>query len=118
MARALSEKQRRILEFVNAYIEVTNRSGASIEYWAGRPYFDVEVHDANGNVVSRWSRGRMFTMELRRLVLADGQTWYYGGPVELTNDQGAPLAAGDYKVVVRLRGAFPFSVSFPLTIEP
>lgn len=102
---------------VNAYIKVTNRTGADITYMTGRPFFDVEVHDTGGRIVSRWSRGRPFTRDLVQLTLRNGETVPYGGPVELTDDNGAPLAPGTYKVVVRLSSDLTgATVSFPISV--
>jgi len=102
---------------VNAYIKVTNRTGADIAYMTGRPFFDVEVQNSGGTIVSTWSRGRLFTRDLVQLTLRNGETVTYGGPVELTDGNGAHLAPGLYKVVVRLSSDLTgCQVSFPIVV--
>ena len=70
--------------------------------------FDILVIDANGRVVSRWSRDKLFLQAFGKLELAPGEKKRLGGSVPLSYDDGQPLAPGGYTLKIEL-GSHPAS---------
>jgi hypothetical protein len=86
--------------------------------FANGQQFEIEVIDASGQVVSRWSRGRVFAQALSQVTIAPGSQRRFGGSVELTYDGGADLREGNYTVKVVLTSITPTGVSAPQSAAP
>jgi hypothetical protein len=75
---------------------IDNQTGTPIDitYPSGQS-FDVELSDASGQVLARWSDGRFFTQALRQGTLQGTLTLTQG--MALADRGGQPLRPGDYK---------------------
>ncbi len=79
--------------------------------------FDIEVINDSGTVVSFWTRGRYFSQMAWRMTLAPGQSVNYNGEVELTDDRGRNLPAGNYTIKIHTNSAQLVEATFPVTIR-
>lgn len=115
---------------LNLKLKVTNNTDRELTYTFGSGQgFEIELIDAKGKVVSRWSRGRFFTLALVQRSLAPGESMSFGGEVELTDDQGAALPEGAYTMRIyaatlssafnsdHAEGADPLGARAPLRIS-
>ena len=85
------------------FLTLQNNTAQSLTYSFGSSQrFDILVIDANGRVVSRWSRGRMFAQVMSTLTLAPGEKQRFGGRVSLSYDDGQVLAQGAYTLKIEL----------------
>ena len=88
---------------VEVFLTLQNNSAQSLTYSFGSSQrFDILVIDANGRVVSRWSRGRMFAQVVGTQSLAPGEKQRFGGSVQLSYDDGQPLTPGGYTLKIEL----------------
>ena len=88
---------------VEVFLTLQNNSAQPLTYSFGSSQrFDILVIDANGRVVSRWSRGRIFAQVVGTQSLAPGEKHRFGGSVQLSYDDGQPLAAGGYTLKIEL----------------
>lgn len=91
---------------VEVFLTLQNNGAQALTYSFGSSQrFDILVIDANGRVVSRWSRGRMFAQVVGTLSLAPGEKQRFGGSVQLSYDDGQPLAPGGYTLKIELSSA-------------
>lgn len=88
---------------VRADLEVKNGTTQSrlFTFPSGQE-FDIEVIDGNGNVVSRWSRGKAFTQAIVQRTLKPGESFNFSGVVALQTDEGAVVPAGQYRLKILL----------------
>lgn len=70
---------------LRATLEISNRSRESIPVTVNGQRFDIQLLDADRNVVATWSADKIFPMYIAQGTLAPGQTWRYTGemPVDL-----------------------------------
>ena len=88
---------------VEVFLTIQNNTAQPLTYSFGSSQrFDILVIDANGRVVSRWSRGHMFAQVMGTLTLAPGEKQRFGGPVSLSYDDGQVLAQGGYTLKIEL----------------
>ena len=88
---------------VTVSLAVTNHSNAPLNYlFIDGQRFDILVLDADGKVVSSWSRGRGFPDFVSTEVLEAGQTWKFRGRVPLTDDEGNDLPPGGYTLRIEM----------------
>ncbi len=100
-----------------ASIEVTNTTGADIPHiFNSGQSFEIVVRNGANAIVSRWSRGRYFTMAFRNDTLNQGETWTFGGSVTLTDDSGNALPSGDYTVEIYVTANPKMMASFRIKI--
>lgn len=91
------------IQEVSASITVTNSTEWDMRFqFNSGQRFDVHVVDANGNIVSSWSRDKFFTDAIYQLDLDAGESWNFGGNVELADADGNHLAPGAYTLRVEL----------------
>ena len=84
-----------------ATLTIRNATSSAIDmvFNSGQSY-DVVIRNASGNEVYRWSQGKAFTMAIRQLTLAPGDTWSFRESVDL-----GVLPDGDYSVEFVLTGS-------------
>lgn len=88
---------------VEVYLTLQNNSTQPLTYSFGSSQlFDILIIDANGRVVSRWSRGRMFAQVMSTITIPAGGRQRFGGQVQLTYDDGQLLAPGGYTLKIEL----------------
>ncbi len=70
---------------LSATLEISNRSRESIPATVNGQRFDIQLLDADRNVVATWSADKIFPLYIAQETLAPGQTWRYTGemPVDL-----------------------------------
>lgn len=75
-------------------LTVTNTSADSVELsFRSSQRYDFEILDEQGHTVWSWSKGRVFTLALGRMVLPGGASHTY------TQRVNHPLSTGRYKLV-------------------
>lgn len=93
----------RAADTVSVHLNITNNTGRDLTYlFTSGQLFEIKLLDANGKVVSSWSRGKAFTAILQRLALKDGETWNLGGEIELSADNGEALPPGNYTLIIEM----------------
>jgi hypothetical protein len=104
---------------VNVFLTLRNHTPDDLKYsFSTGQHFEIEVIDTAGRVVSRWSRGRAFTQALNDVTIPPGAERRFGGPVELTYDDGRALAQGHYTLRINLMNSNPPGVSPPQSAAP
>ncbi|MCO7222964.1 BsuPI-related putative proteinase inhibitor [Pleionea sp. CnH1-48] len=89
--------------------------------------FEIEIIDANDNVVSRWSRGKAFIQAFQSSTIKAGESATFGGNIELSDDNGQALESGNYRVRISIKGYHaavfgmsqyvPYATEMPLYIN-
>jgi hypothetical protein len=117
--------------FVQANLTIRNETDRPMTFGFGSSQtFDITVIDSEGNVRSRWSRGRPFFQGTMQLTLEVADEWRFWGGVELSDQDGTPLPPGNYMLRIELVGSllaqgsepfgpanpFPLSATSPLRI--
>ena len=92
------------LQFV---LTVTNTVGQaeSVSFNSGAR-FDLDVFDADGTLVKKWSDGKMFTMALSTVSVQPGETKVFYGTMPFADRSGAALQ-GKFRVVGYMLGGAP-----------
>lgn len=75
---------------LRATLEISNRSRESIPVTVNGQRFDIQLLDADRNVVATWSMDKLFPLYIAQETLAPGQTWRY------TGEMPVDLQPGDY----------------------
>jgi len=87
------------------WIEVRNQSESAQNLaFNSSQIMEVEVFDANGDLVKRWSDNRIFSQALMNIELAAGESRWFGERLQLKNSNGEPLVLGSYEVRVTFKG--------------
>ena len=81
---------------VHGYINNTNEP-VNHTYYSGQS-FDFMIRDGNGNEVYRWSHGRFFTLPVIFRPLQPGDALDFPMAIELRDNNGNALPAGNYTV--------------------
>jgi hypothetical protein len=70
---------------LHATLEISNRSKESIQATVNGQRFDIQLLDADRNVVATWSADKLFPLYIAQETLTPGHTWRYTGemPVDL-----------------------------------
>jgi hypothetical protein len=80
---------------VNVNLRVRNNSDAAIPFtFLTTQRFEIELVDAKGSVVSRWSEGKAFGQIVTTQSLEPHTTWQFHG--ELPIPQGGSLGTSEY----------------------
>ena len=88
---------------LSVYLVLTNNTERDLTYqFSSGQLFEIKIIDADGDVVSLWSRGKSFTAATQTLTLKQGEIWNFGGKIELTTDEGEVLPAGSYTLVIEM----------------
>lgn len=88
---------------IAAKISLENKTGADMSFvFNSGQSFEIELIDSGNKVVARWSNGRAFTFAIRQLTLKNGETWTFGGELELKTLQGAVVPEGNYTLQIRI----------------
>jgi hypothetical protein len=104
---------------VNVFLTIRNQTPDDLKYsFSTGQHFEIEVIDATGRVVSRWSRGKAFTQALNDLTIPPGAERRFGGSVELTYDDGRALPQGQYTLRICLTNSNPPGASPPQSAAP
>ena len=91
---------------VRAFMTIKNNTGNNLTYiFNSGQQFEISLINDEGVVVSRWSRGMAFTEAIETRVLNDGQTWSFGGPVELSSDDGSIVPGRNYTIRIEMTSA-------------
>ena len=85
------------------FMTVKNNTGRALRYiFNSGQLFEISLINDGGVVVSRWSRGRAFTEAIETRVLNSGQTWSFGGAIELGGDDGSVVPGGSYTIRIEM----------------
>jgi hypothetical protein len=104
---------------INVFLTIENNTPERLTYsFSTGQEFEIEIIDGGGNVVSRWSRGRAFTLAFHDVTLDPGTSHRFGGAVALAYDDGGALAQGYYTVKVYLTNINPRGVAPPSSATP
>jgi hypothetical protein len=107
---------------VAASITLVNHSDETIrlDFTSGQT-FEIYLYDDNDQLVTLWSKDRMFTQALHSIEIKPGGAERFGGELELTNLDGQSLDIGTYKLKIEIKGSYsPEASSFshiPLSAE-
>ncbi|MGH8707992.1 MAG: BsuPI-related putative proteinase inhibitor [Burkholderiales bacterium] len=95
-------------ESITFAVTIRNRSDAArtLTLPSSQTY-DCIVYSGKDREVWRWSAGRMFTQAITELSLAPGESRSFTLTWNQTDRKGAPLPAGDYRVVGLVPGRAP-----------
>ncbi len=104
---------------VDVGLTIRNSSAEEITYsFASGQHFEIEVIDAAGQVVARWSRDKAFTQALNHLTIPPGESRRFGGLIRLCYDDGSALAPGQYTFRIYLSNITPLGVAPPQGAAP
>ena len=107
---------------VEATITLINHSEETIrlDFTSGQT-FEIYLYDDNDQLVTLWSKDRMFTQALHSIEIKPGGAERFGGELELSDLDGETLDIGTYKLKVEVKGSYsPDASSFsqlPLSAE-
>lgn len=107
---------------VEATITLINHSEETIrlDFTSGQT-FEIYLYDDNDQLVTLWSKDRMFTQALHSIEIKPGSAERFGGELELSNLDGEKLDIGTYKLKIEIKGSYsPEASSFsqlPLSAE-
>lgn len=107
---------------VEATITLINHSEEAIrlDFTSGQT-FEIYLYDDNEQLVTLWSKDRMFPQALHSIEIKPGGAERFGGELELSNLDGEALDIGTYKLKVEVKGSYsPDASSFsqlPLSAE-
>ncbi len=104
---------------IEVYLAIQNNSAEDLTYsFRTGQHFEIELLDAAGQVVSRWSRDKAFTQAFNEVKIAPGSGQRFGGPVELAYDDDRPLAQGNYSLRIYLTNENPPGITPPQGSSP
>ena len=96
----------------NVAMTIENRSQETLTYNFGSAHqFDIYVINEKGEVVSKWSRDRLFIQIPTIIEIKPGENFRVGGDVELAYENGEPLQEGNYKLRIFLTNYDPLDSS-------
>ncbi|GAA0198996.1 hypothetical protein GCM10009123_02890 [Kangiella japonica] len=107
---------------VEASITLINHSDKTIrlDFRSGQT-FEIYLYDNNNQLVTVWSKDRMFTQALHSIEIKPGEAERFAGELELSTLDGEKLDVGSYKLKIEIKGSFsPQASSFsqiPLSAE-
>jgi len=88
---------------VRVFMTIKNNTGNALTYiFNSGQQFEISLINDEGVVVSRWSRGMAFTEAIETRVLNDGQTWSFGGDVQLSSDDGSIVPGRNYTIRIEM----------------
>lgn len=106
---------------VKVYMRLENSTSESITYtFPSSQVFDIYITDVFGNVISSWSRGRVFAQEFTDVTILPGSSSTFGGSVELTYKDGQYIKPGKYGLSIVLGSKYASlspSSKMPLNID-
>lgn len=94
------------------YLTLLNHSDETVtlDFRSGQT-FDIYLHDDDGQLVSKWSHGKMFTQALHSMEIKPGQVERFGDVLPLVDLEGKPLDIGSYQIKIEITGSFASSAS-------
>ncbi|WMS85871.1 BsuPI-related putative proteinase inhibitor [Pleionea litopenaei] len=102
VGRVLSNEQDK----VSAYITLTNHSSSpEVFRFNSSQTFEIEILNAYGEVVNKWSANKRFTQALQSIELAAGASKRFGGELTLVNFNGEALDVGSYTLKIMVMGS-------------
>jgi len=88
---------------VDVYMRLENNTSEPITYnFSSSQEFDIHITDSFGNIVSRWSRGRVFAQAFTDVTILPGTSRTFGGSVILTTRDGQFIKPGRYELSIAL----------------
>jgi len=104
---------------VNVYLTIQNNTTEELTYsFTTGQHFEIEVVNAAGQVVARWSRDKAFTQAFNDVTIAPGAGRRFGGSLKLAYDDERPLAQGQYTLRIYLTNENPPGVTPPQSAAP
>ncbi len=88
-----------------AFVVKNTGSQDELLFFTSGQTFEIDILDANGRVVRRWSEGRFFTQATRQVPLAAGQTYVYYGVVPATLFANGSELRGQFTAVGYLKAS-------------
>lgn len=107
---------------VEATITLMNHSDETIrlDFTSGQT-FEIYLYDDNEQLVTLWSKDRVFTQALHSMDIKPGEAKRFGGELKLSNLDDQKLDIGTYKLKIEIKGSYsPEAKSFshiPLSAE-
>jgi hypothetical protein len=100
---------------VNVSLRIRNNSDAAIPFtFNTTQHFEIELVDAKGTVVSRWSEGKAFGQIVTTQSLLPHTTWQFHG--ELPVPQGGSVGSGEYTMRIYVTADLRPGVQGPLKV--
>ncbi len=91
---------------VRVFMTIKNNTGNALTYiFNSGQQFEISLINDEGVVVSRWSRGMAFTEAIETRELNNGQTWSFGGDVQLSSDDGSIVPGQNYTIRIEMTSA-------------
>lgn len=113
---------------ISAYLTLSNHSDSKETFtFPSSQLFEIEITNAYGEVVNKWSTNKRFMMAIQTVELAAGESKRFGGQIELKDFDGNTLDVGSYRVRIELKGtnkpegntfeAMPFAAESPIYVD-
>ncbi len=88
---------------VDVNLTIQNNTNRELVYkFNSGQKFEIMLLDENGEIVSLWSRGKAFTEAIEVRTLKSGETWSFGGAIELADDEGNVIPGGNYTIKIEM----------------
>lgn len=88
---------------VEVLMTLTNNTSQLISYtFPSSKFFDIYIKNIYGDVITSWSKGKFFLQAITSLTILPGDSYTFGGKVELTTTDNAFIDPGDYVISLEL----------------
>lgn len=86
-----------------AALTIVNHTSRNLVYHFGSgQQFDITLANAQGEIVSLWSRDKFFIQIATQITIPPGGAQRFGGTIDLLDDKGQPLQPGGYTLAIGL----------------
>lgn len=91
---------------VEVLMTLTNNTSQLISYtFPSSKLFDIYIKNTFGDVVTSWSKGKFFLQAITNLTILPGDSYTFGGKVELTTADNTFIDPGDYVLSIELKNS-------------
>lgn len=102
---------------VEVIMILTNKTSQPISYtFPSSKTFDIYIKNQYGEVISSWSKGMFFSQVITNLTILPGDSYTFGGKVELTTINNAFIDPGDYVLSIELENSISKSTATLSTV--
>lgn len=103
---------------VDAQLTLRNNTATDLSlYFPSAHYYDLLLINGSGQIVSAWSRGRLFSQVVTTVPLAAGTQVKLSASVPLTDDFGVALPAGGYTLKFVVNSSAQAGTAHPFGAE-
>jgi len=88
---------------IDVFMTLSNNSSQPLNYtFPSSKTFDIYIKNQFGEVVTSWSKGKFFLTVITNLTILPGESYTFGGKVELTTFDNTFIDPGDYILSIEL----------------